>query len=84
MLMPSIFGHHMAVGVHAEGAHLVAVLLGAVDQLGLATTSVICSKDGGGQLHPHPRCPPWLFSSSSPRALHWLENHSAPERPGRR
>ena len=30
-----VLRHHMAVGVHAEGAHLVAVLLGAVDQLGL-------------------------------------------------
>ena len=29
-----VLRHHMAIGVHAEGAHLVAVLLGAVDQLG--------------------------------------------------
>ena len=44
----------MAVGVHAEGAHLVAVLLGAVDQLGLIHHVGDMLKDGGGQLHPHP------------------------------
>ena len=43
----------MAVGVHAEGAHLVAVLLGAVDQLGLVHHVGDVLKDGGGQLHPH-------------------------------
>ena len=48
-----VLGHHVAVGVHAEGAHLVAVLLGAVDQLGLVDHVGDVLKDGGGQLHPH-------------------------------
>ena len=43
----------MAVGVHAEGAHLVPVLLGAVDQLGLVHHIGDVFKDRGGQLHPH-------------------------------
>ena len=49
-----IFGHHMAVGVHTEGAHLIAVLLGAVDQLGLVHHVGDMLKDGGGQFHPNP------------------------------
>ena len=43
----------MAVRVHTEGAHLVAVLLGAVDQLGLIHHVGDALKDGGGQFHPH-------------------------------
>ena len=48
-----VLGHHMAVGVHAEGAHLVAVLLGAVDQLGLIHHVGDVLEDLCGQLHPH-------------------------------
>ncbi len=47
-----VLRHHVAVGVHAEGAHLVAVLLGAVDQLGLVHHVGDVLKDLGGQLHP--------------------------------
>ena len=47
-----ILGHHVAVWIHAEGAHAVAVLLGAVDQLGLVDHIGDVLKDGGGQLHP--------------------------------
>ena len=48
-----VFRHHVAVGVHAEGAHLVAVLLGAVHQLGLVHHVGDVLEHGGGQLHPH-------------------------------
>ena len=44
---------HMAVGVHAEGADLVAVLLGAIDELGLIDHVGDVLKDQGGQLHAH-------------------------------
>ena len=49
-----ILRHHMAVGVHAEGADAVPVLLGAVDQLGLIDHVGDVLKDLGGQLHPDP------------------------------
>ena len=48
-----VLGHHVAVGVHAEGADLVAVLLGTVDQLGLIDHIGDVLEDSGGQLHPH-------------------------------
>ena len=47
-----ILRYHVAVGVHAEGAHRVAVLLGAVDQLGLVHHVGDVLEHGGGQLHP--------------------------------
>ena len=43
-----VLRHHMAVGVHAERAHRVAVLLGAVDQLGLVHHVGDVFKDLGG------------------------------------
>ena len=48
-----VLGHYVAVGVHAEGAHLVAVLLGTVDQLGLVHHVGDVLEHLGGQLHPH-------------------------------
>ena len=48
-----VLGHHVAIRVHAEGAHLVAVLLGPVDQLGLVHHVSDVLKDPGGQLHPY-------------------------------
>ena len=48
-----ILRHHVAVGVHAEGAHLVPVPLGAVDELGLVDHVGDGLEDQGGQLHPH-------------------------------
>ena len=43
----------MAIGVHAEGSHLVAVLLGAVNQLGFVHHVGDVLEHRGGQLHPH-------------------------------
>ena len=48
-----ILRHHVAVGIHAEGAHLVPVLLGPVDELGLVDHVGDVLEDQGGQLHPH-------------------------------
>ena len=47
-----VLRHHMAVGVHTEGAHLVAVALGAVDQLGLVHHVGDVLEHLGGHLHP--------------------------------
>ena len=44
-------GHHMTVGVHAEGTHLVAVLLGAVEELGLIDHVGDMLEHLGRQLH---------------------------------
>ena len=41
----------------------------------------MCSKMTAGSSTRTPTST-WLFSSSSPSPLHWLANHSAPERPG--
>ena len=59
----------------------VAVLLGAVDQLGLVDHVGDVLKDDGGQLHPHAHVH-LVVQQLQPQALHWLANHSAPLRPG--
>ena len=43
----------MAVGVHAEGADLVAVLLGAVDELGFVDNVGDVLKNGRRKLDAH-------------------------------
>ena len=48
-----IFRNDMAVGVHAEGAHLVAVLLGAVYKLRLVNDIGDVLKNRGRQLDTH-------------------------------
>ncbi len=48
-----VLRHYMAIGVHAEGAHTVPILLGPVDQLGLIDHVGDMFKHLGGQLHPH-------------------------------
>ena len=48
-----VLGHHVAIGVHAEGAHLVAILLGAIDQLRLVDHVGDVLEHAGGQFHPH-------------------------------
>ena len=48
-----IFGDDVAVGVHAEGAHLVAVLLGAVDELGFVDNVGDVLKNGRRKLDAH-------------------------------
>lgn len=58
-----------------------AVLLGPVDQLGLIDHVGDVLKDLCGQLHTDADTT-WLLISLIPRSLHWLANHSAPDRPG--
>ena len=48
-----VLRHHVAVGIHAEGAHLIPVPFGAVDKLGLVDYVSDVLKDLGGQLHPY-------------------------------
>ena len=45
------------------------------------TTSVMCSNTLAGSSTRTPMST-WLLMSWMPSSLHWLENHSAPERPG--
>ena len=48
-----VLRHHMTVGVHAEGPHLVSVLLGAVEELGLVDHVGDVLEDHCGELYPH-------------------------------
>ena len=56
-------------------------VLGEKSRLDSYTTSVMCSKTVAGSSTRTPMST-WLFNSSRPNALHWLANHSAPDRPG--
>ena len=48
-----VFVDYRALGIHAEGADLVAVFLGAVDDLAFVKLVGQMGKDRGGQLHTH-------------------------------
>ena len=49
----NVFGNDMAVRIHAEGADLVAVLLGAIDELGLVNNVGDVLKHGCRKLDAH-------------------------------
>ena len=53
-----IFIHYGALGVHAEGAHLIAVFLRAVNDLAFIQLIGQVGKDLCRQLHPHPQIDP--------------------------
>ena len=48
-----VFIDHGALGVHAEGADLVLILLSPVDNLALIQLVGQVGEDNGGQLHPN-------------------------------
>ena len=48
-----VFIYHGALGIHAEGTHLIAVLFGAVDDLAFIQLIGKVGKDRRGQFHPH-------------------------------
>ena len=73
---------HVAVGIHAEGADLVAVLLCAVDELGLVNNVGDVLKHGRRKLDAHADIDLVVYKLHASSLRHCSENHSAPLLPG--